>query len=123
MWTQRRRSFAALKPAKQRRGSKPRQRSPGLWRSMMPPTHEPWLRMLGIVTLALSFYYILAAYEEVLSFFRWTILGRSTVFVGVSVLVVGGLVPAVVVVFAVIDALGAMWTAAALRSDRVAAAN
>jgi len=27
------------------------------------------------------------------------------------------------VVFAVIDALGAMWTAAALRSDRVAAAN
>jgi hypothetical protein len=87
------------------------------------PTHEPWLRLLGIVTLALSFYYILAAYEEVLSFFRWTILGRSTVFVGVSALVLGGLVPAVVVVFAVIDALGAMWTAAALRSDRVAAAN
>ena len=86
------------------------------------PTHEPWLRMLGIVTLALSFYYILAAYEEVLSFFRWTILGRSAVFIGVSVLVVGGLAPAVIAVFGVIDALGAMWTAVALRSDRVAAA-
>ena len=49
-------------------------------------------------------------------------LGFAGSTVGVSVLVVGGLVPAVVVVFAVIDALGAMWTAAALRSDRVAAA-
>ena len=87
----------------------------------LEPTHEPWMRLLGIVTLALSFYYILAAYEEVLSFFRWTILGRVTVFFGVSFLVMGGLAPAVIVVFAIIDALGAMWTAAALRSDRVAA--
>ena len=87
----------------------------------LEPTQEPWLRLLGVVTLALSFYYILAAYEEVLSFFQWTILGRSTVFVGVTALAFGGLVPAVIVVFAVIDAAGAVWTAAALRSDRAAA--
>jgi hypothetical protein len=86
----------------------------------LAPTKEPWLRLLGIMTLALSFYYLLAAREKVLPFFRWTILGRATVFVGVTALAIAGLVPAVIVSFAVIDGAGAMWTAAALRAERTA---
>lgn len=80
------------------------------------PTREPWLRLLGLMTLALSFYYIQAAREEVRAFFRLTTWGRSLILVGTVGLAAAGLVPPVIVIFGVLDAAGALWTAAALRA-------
>jgi hypothetical protein len=82
----------------------------------LEPTHEPWLRLLGLMTLALSFYYIQAAREELRAFFRLTMWGRSIILVGTATLAAGGLVPPVIAVFGVIDGAGAVWTAAALRA-------
>lgn len=82
----------------------------------LEPTREPWLRLLGLMTLALSVYYIQAARDELTSFFRLTVWGRAIILIGTIVLASAGLVPLVIVMFGVIDAAGAMWTAFALRA-------
>ena len=81
----------------------------------LEPTREPWLRLLGLMTLALSVYYIQAAREELVAFFRLTMWGRLVILVGTVALAGVGLVPPVIVIFGVIDAAGAVWTAFALR--------
>ena len=85
----------------------------------LEPTREPWLRLLGLVTLALSIYYLQAAREEVTAFFRLTIWGRCLILVGTIVLATAGLIPPVIVVFGVIDGAGAVWTGAASRGIRL----
>lgn len=82
----------------------------------LEPTREPWLRLLGLMTLALSVYYIQAAREEMTAFFRLTMWGRLIILAGTIALASAGLVPQVIVMFGVIDAAGAMWTAIALRA-------
>ena len=42
-----------------------------------PPTEEPWVRVLGIVGLALAYYYWSGARHEQLGFIRATVLGRA----------------------------------------------
>ena len=84
----------------------------------LEPTREPWLRLLGLMTLALSAYYIQAARDDMTGFFRLTVWGRAIILIGTIVLSAAGLVPAVIVIFGVIDAAGAVWTAAALRVSR-----
>ena len=93
--------------------------APNLMLSMLglEPTREPWLRLLGLMTLALSFYYIQAAREEVTAFFRLTMWGRSIILVGTIALAVAGLIPTVIVVFGLIDGAGAAWTGKALRAS------
>lgn len=83
-----------------------------------PEPHEPWIRVLGVVALVLGSYYIQAARENVVAFFRWTLWGRSMVLAGAVALVVAGVAPPGLIVFGVIDAAGAVWTALALRKER-----
>jgi hypothetical protein len=83
----------------------------------LEPTREPWLRLLGLMTLALSVYYIQAAREEMTAFFRLTMLGRSIILVGTIGLAAAGLIPPVIVMFGVIDGAGAAWTGAAMRGE------
>lgn len=83
----------------------------------LEPTREPWLRLLGLMTLALSAYYIQAAREGMTGFFRLTVWGRAIILVGTIVLASAGLVPLVIVTFGVIDGAGAVWTATALRAS------
>jgi len=82
----------------------------------LPPTHEPWLRVLGVVVFVLGFYYIQAARQEVTPFFRWTIWGRPVVLAALIAFVAAGIMPAVLIAFGIVDAAGAVWTALALRS-------
>jgi len=78
---------------------------------------EPWIRVLGAVVAVLGFYYITAAKTELDSFFRATLWGRNVILVMFLTLVLLQVAPAQLVVFGVIDALGALWTWAALRSS------
>lgn len=87
----------------------------GLFR--LAPTQEPWIRVLGIVTGVLGAYYVAAARGELIGFFRATLWGRAIVLTAFVLLVVLRLVPAIVIAFGVVDALGAIWTRAALRSQ------
>jgi|SoiMethySBSTD1v2_1073268.scaffolds.fasta_scaffold13953_17 hypothetical protein len=79
-----------------------------------PPTAEPWLRVLGLVSLVLGLYYVSAARGEVTPFFRSTIWGRGIGAVVLAALVVAKTAPAFVLLMAALDGLGALWTWRAL---------
>jgi hypothetical protein len=79
-------------------------------------THEVWVRVVGMLVLLLGYYYNGAARNELTAFFRWTVHARMSVlgfFIAFAAL---GLAPPVMIVFGVIDAVAAGWTAAALRA-------
>ncbi len=81
----------------------------------LPPTREPYIRVLGVVVLVLGLYYLAAASAEALAFFRWTTWGRPMAFLLFSALVLLGFAPRVLLLFGAVDAAGAFWTARALQ--------
>lgn len=83
---------------------------------------EPWIRVLGVVVFVLGCYYVQAARQDVVPFFRWTIWGRCLVLVGFILLVAAGQAAPALIVFGVIDAAGAAWTALEMRASRRARA-
>jgi hypothetical protein len=84
----------------------------------LEPTHEVYIRVLGVVVMTLGFYYIAAARAEVVAFFRWTVWGRPFVLAAFIALVVAGVAPPILILFGAVDAGAAIWTAMALRESR-----
>jgi hypothetical protein len=79
----------------------------------IPATDEPWIRILGLVLLALAGYYLVAARSEHTAFFQATVAGRLLLGAGLIVIVaVWGYWTAVV--FGLVDIAGALWTRAVL---------
>jgi hypothetical protein len=83
-----------------------------------PQAREPWIRVLGVVATVLGGYYIAAARQEVTAFFRWSIWGRGCVLLGFTLLAVAGIASPSLILFGVVDAAGALWTALELRARR-----
>jgi len=84
-------------------------------------TNDPWIRVLGVVVFVLGLYYASAGRQGLVPFFRWTIWGRALVLVLFIALVAAGMAPTQLIVFGLIDAVGAMWTAFAMRAKAVPA--
>jgi hypothetical protein len=84
----------------------------------LEPTREPYIRVLGVVLVVLGFYYVAAARSEAVVFFRWTVWGRPIVLAAFIGLVLAGAAPPVLILFGVVDAAAAAWTALALRGSR-----
>lgn len=82
----------------------------------LPAPEGPWVRVLGLVAFVLGYYYLQAARQNVTPFFRWTLWGRSMVFTGFVLLAVVDLIPAPLIVYGVIDGIGAVWTGLTLRA-------
>ena len=85
-----------------------------------PPTQEPWLHVFGAVVFVLALYYIQAARQEVVAFFRFTTWGRPLLLLILAGFAVARVVPPIMVLFGVIDTAGAIWTAVALRRSTLA---
>ncbi|MBM3317947.1 MAG: hypothetical protein FJY75_08835 [Candidatus Eisenbacteria bacterium] len=83
----------------------------------VPPTTEVWIRVLGVIVGVLGGYYTQAARHELTPFFRVTIWGRAIVFLMFGAFVMLGSAPPALLLFGVVDLLGAIWTAAALSSQ------
>ena len=81
-------------------------------------TNEPWIRVVGLLVLILAYYYVQAARSEMQPFFRWTVHARPLVVVCFIVFVALGLAQPMLIVFGVVDLLGAIWTGLALRSSQ-----
>ena len=81
-----------------------------------PTTNEPWIRVVGLLVLVLAYFYVQAARSEMQPFFRWTVHARPLVVVCFIVFVALGLAQPMLIVFGVVDLLGAIWTGLALRS-------
>ena len=81
----------------------------------IPTTTEVWIRVVGMLVLLLGYYYSRAARRELTDFFRWTVHARSAVLVFFIAFVALGFAPPILILFGVIDAGAAAWTAISLR--------
>lgn len=82
-----------------------------------PPTQEIWIRVLGALALVLGYYYWACAKANVVDFYRATIIGRPLFALLCVGLVAFAGSPWQLILFGLADVAGAMWTAAALRSE------
>jgi hypothetical protein len=83
----------------------------------LPDATDVWVRVAGMLVLFLSFYYTQAARKNLTDFFQWTVYVRATVIVFFTIFVLLGFANPPLILFAVIDGLGAIWTGLALRSS------
>ena len=86
----------------------------------LPETHDIWIRVVGMLLVLLAFYNIQAARNEVVSYFRWSVIARESVIVFFAVFVLLDWVKPVLLLFGFFDLAGALWTFLALRQDRTA---
>ncbi|MGO9389285.1 hypothetical protein [Rhodoblastus sp.] len=80
-----------------------------------PETEEVWIRVVGLLAFLIGVYYFVAAREGLRVFFLWTVPTRISVFVVFTAFVLLGLVKPMLMLFGVIDLVGATWTYFALR--------
>ena len=69
-----------------------------------------WVRVFGLVVIALGYYYIAAAIKDIDQFFWITVYGRYAVVIGYLALVASKKAKKALITTAVIEAGGATWT-------------
>jgi len=84
----------------------------------LPPTGEVWIRVVGLLVLIIAYFNVRLGREEFVPYALLTVHARVGVLVFLVGFVLAGLVKPVVMVVGVIDFAGALWTAAALRSEQ-----
>lgn len=79
-------------------------------------TTEVWIRVLGSVVTALGVYYVVMGRAESIQFFKATVWGRGWIFLSFLGLVAVGMAKPPLLLFGVVDLLGAFWTWRALKA-------
>jgi len=87
---------------------------------LLPGTTEVWVRVVGMLSLFLSFYFIQSARAGLTEFFRLTVYVRSTTILFLGAFVLLGFASPFLLPFGVVDLAGAIWTGRALRSAKIA---
>ena len=82
----------------------------------IPETTEVWIRVVAMLVLILGVYYFVAARTELRAFFVASVLGRFSVLVFLTAFVLLGFAPPALIIFGLVDAAAAFWTAFSLRS-------
>jgi len=80
----------------------------------MPPTQEVWIRVLGLLVGIVGAYDVIMAVRSLSPLYMSTVVARVLVFVAFSVFALLAMAPPQLVIFGVIDLLGALWTWRAL---------
>ncbi len=88
----------------------------------IPLTTEVWIRVVGVLAFYLGIYYVQAARNGATWFFKWTVYVRPSLIFFFGAFVLRGYAAPPLLLFGVVDLLGAAWTAYALRSAKPAAA-
>ena len=86
----------------------------------LPPTQEPWVRVLGLVAGEVGFYFAFAALRGVAGLFRATVHARGVAGLTLIALMVLGLGPVQLSLFAAVDLASAFWTHLAIRRSDAA---
>jgi hypothetical protein len=81
----------------------------------LPETTEPWIRVVGVLVLNIGILYIYMAPTNLTLFFTLTVYARTLVLVWFVLFVIAGWAAAPLILFGVVDLIGASWTYAALR--------
>lgn len=88
----------------------------------LPLTAEVWIRVVGVLVLFLGIYYLRAARLGATEFFLWTVYVRASSILFFGAFVLRNYAAPPLLLFGVVDLLGAAWTAYALRSSKPAPA-
>ena len=78
-------------------------------------TAEGWVRVLGLLASILGMYYVFSARWNMVPFFQLTVAGRLAFMAGCIGLVISGLMSPSLLIFGVLDTIGAIWTWLSLR--------
>lgn len=79
-------------------------------------TTEVWIRVLGLLSAILGVFFFYCGRNEVVPYFRVSVVGRYAFAIGAVVLVITGLAPAPLLLFGALDTIGGTWTWLALRT-------
>lgn len=82
-----------------------------------PEAHEIWVHLAGMLVLILGYYYLLAAKTNLTVFIQATVYGRLSVLAFFIGFVLFGLAEPNLILFGLVDAIGAVWTQLTLRSE------
>jgi len=77
---------------------------------------DHWVRVVGIIALSLGYFYLNSAQNEVYSFYWASIYARIAGLIGFSGLVAFKIAKPKIILFGLIDAIGAVWTLSTLIS-------
>jgi hypothetical protein len=80
-------------------------------------TTEVWIRLSGILLMALSVYYLVAAKHELPVIFKVTACIRCTIIIFFSAFVYLGMMQPVMLLFAALDFAGGLWTYLAMKRE------
>jgi hypothetical protein len=81
-------------------------------------TSEFWIKILGVVILALAVLYYGINQNPSTAVVKWTTYARSTATIGFVALIVTGAAPINLVVFALLDVATALWTIFELKTKK-----
>jgi hypothetical protein len=87
----------------------------------IPPTHEFWIRVFGALAIVLAAKGAYGAYLNFIPSLQFDCYTRACFGTFLAVLVVIGIAPRQMLIFAIIDLLASVWTQLALFADRRAA--
>ena len=85
--------------------------------SRLSPTEEPWIRIMGVLAICLGYIYLRAGLGDVRACFEWTIHTRVALLCLFIALVFAGLAPWQLILFGIVDFLGAVWTWWTMRGE------
>lgn len=85
------------------------------------PSDDPWIRIVGALTLCISYLYLRAALEENRAYMQWSVHTRAGLATLFLALVLLGLAPGILLIFGAIDLVGAGWMQLALSRRRTSA--
>ena len=81
------------------------------------PTTEVWIRLAGVLLSAIAVYYILAAKYEIIVIMKATAFIRITIIFFFTAFVLLQMVSPSIIVIAVIDFIGGIWTFLMLKNE------
>ncbi|MBY0479394.1 MAG: hypothetical protein K2Q24_17235 [Chitinophagaceae bacterium] len=83
----------------------------------LPVSNEVWIRVVGVLTCCIGYYYHRSGAGNVQSFFKHTVVVRLFVFLSFVSFVLLDYVSTILILFGAVDAFGAVWTWLALKKS------
>ncbi|MDP2415486.1 hypothetical protein [Daejeonella sp.] len=85
--------------------------------TLLPPIPSAWARFIGLLALVIGSYDILSGLANIKPFIKISVYIRFGFTLGAILLFVSGQMPVSIILLGGMDALGALWTIIALKSE------
>ena len=84
----------------------------------MPETNEVWIRVVGVLVFSIGIYYVVMAHANHTLFLTTTVYLRLSILIWFIAFVLIDWAPPTLILFGVVDAIGAIWTYQALKKQK-----